>query len=56
MAIVKDSKFQILTELDRILAQQRQPGSKVATKEEEAQLVKNKEIGIFITWYADLGL
>ena len=44
MAIVKDSKFQILTELDRILAQQRQPGSKVATKEEEAQLVKNKEI------------
>jgi hypothetical protein len=44
MAIVKDSKLQILTELDRILAQQKQPGSKVATKEQEAQLVKNKEI------------
>ena len=44
MAIVKNSKLQILTELERILAQQQQPGSKVATKQEEAQLVKNKEI------------
>jgi hypothetical protein len=44
MAIVKDSKTQILTELDRILAEQYRPGSKVATKEEEAQLAKNKEI------------
>ncbi|WP_373542778.1 hypothetical protein [Chamaesiphon sp.] len=44
MAIVKDSKLQILAELDRILAKQKQPGSKVATKEEEAQLVKNQEI------------
>jgi hypothetical protein len=44
MAIVKDSKTQILTELDRILAEQYRPGSKVATKEEEAQLVKNKAI------------
>ena len=44
MAIVKDSKAQILTELDRILAEQYWPGSKVATKEEEAQLVKNKAI------------
>jgi hypothetical protein len=44
MAVVKDSKTQILTELDRILVEQYRPGSKVATKEEEAQLVKNKEI------------
>jgi hypothetical protein len=44
MAMVKDSKTQILTELDRILAEQYRPGSKVATKEEEAQLAKNKEI------------
>jgi hypothetical protein len=44
MAVVKDSKTQILTELDRILAEQYRPGSKVATKEEEAQLAKNKEI------------
>ncbi|WP_041548183.1 hypothetical protein [Chamaesiphon minutus] len=44
MAIVKDSKTQILTELERILAEQYRPGSKVATKEEEAQLAKNKEI------------
>ena len=44
MAIAKDSKTQILTELDRILAEQYRPGSKVATKEEEAQLAKNKEI------------
>jgi hypothetical protein len=44
MAIVKDSKTQILTELDRILAEQYRSGSKVATKEEEAQLAKNKEI------------
>jgi hypothetical protein len=44
MATVKDSKTQILTELDRILAEQYRPGSKVATKEEEAQLAKNKEI------------
>jgi hypothetical protein len=44
MATVKDSKTQILTELNRILAEQYRPGSKVATKEEEAQLVKNKEI------------
>lgn len=44
MAILKNSKIQILTELDRILAEQYQPGSKVATKEEEAQLAKNKEI------------
>ncbi len=44
MAIVKDSKTQILTELNRILAEQYRSGSKVATKEEEAQLAKNKEI------------
>jgi hypothetical protein len=44
MAIIKDSKTQILTELDRILAEQSRSGSKVATKEEEAQLAKNKEI------------
>jgi hypothetical protein len=44
MATVKDSKTQILAELDRILAEQYRPGSKVATKEEEAQLAKNKEI------------
>jgi hypothetical protein len=44
MAIVKDSKSQILANLDRILAEQSRPGSKVATKEEEAQLVKNQEI------------
>lgn len=44
MATVKDSKTQILTELNRILAEQYRPGSKVATKEEEAQLAKNKEI------------
>jgi hypothetical protein len=44
MAVVKDSKTQILTELDRILTEQYRPGSKVATKEEEAQLAKNKEI------------
>ena len=43
MAIVKDSKTQILTELDRILAEQYRPGSKVATKE-EAQQAKNKEM------------
>lgn len=44
MAMVKDSKTQILTELDRILVEQYRPGSKVATKQEEAQLAKNKEI------------
>jgi hypothetical protein len=44
MAVVKDSKTQILAELDRILAEQYRPSSKVATKEEEAQLAKNKEI------------
>jgi hypothetical protein len=44
MAIVKDSKSQILANLDRILAEQSRPGSKVATKEEEAQLVKNQAI------------
>jgi hypothetical protein len=44
MAIVKDSKTQILTELERILAEQNRPSLKVATKEEEAQLAKNKEI------------
>jgi hypothetical protein len=44
MATVKDSKTQILTELNRILAEQYRPGSKVATKEEEAQLAKNKEV------------
>jgi hypothetical protein len=44
MAIVKDSKTQILAELDRILAAQDRPSAKVATKEEEAQLAKNKEI------------
>ena len=44
MATVKDSKSQILANLDRILAEQSRPGSKVATKEEEAQLVKNKAI------------
>jgi hypothetical protein len=44
MAIVKDSKTQILANLDRILAEQSRPGSKVATKEEEAQLIKNQEI------------
>jgi hypothetical protein len=44
MAIVKDSKSQILANLDRILTEQSRPGSKVATKEEEAQLVKNQEI------------
>ncbi len=44
MAIVKDTKAQILTELNRILAEQYRPGAKVATKEEEAQLVKNKAI------------
>ncbi len=43
MAIVKDSKTEILAELDRILDRDR-PSSKVATKEEEAQLAKNKEI------------
>jgi hypothetical protein len=44
MAVVKDSKTQILAELDQILAEQYRPSSKVATKEEEAQLAKNKEI------------
>jgi hypothetical protein len=44
MAIVKDSKSQILANLDRILIEQSRLGSKVATKEEEAQLAKNKEI------------
>jgi hypothetical protein len=44
MAIVKDSKTQILAELDLILAEQYRSGSKVATKEEEAQLVRNKEV------------
>ena len=44
MAAVKDSKSQILANLNRILAEQSNPGSKVATKEEEAQLIKNKEI------------
>ena len=44
MATVKDSKSQILANLNRILTEQSNPGSKVATKEEEAQLVKNKEI------------
>jgi hypothetical protein len=44
MAIVNDSKTQILAELDRILAAQYRPSAKVATKEEEAQLAKNKEI------------
>jgi hypothetical protein len=44
MAIVKDSKSQILANLDQILVEQSRPGSKVATKEEEAQLVKNQEI------------
>lgn len=44
MATVKDSKHQILAELNRILAEQDRLGSKVATKEEEAQLTKNKEI------------
>jgi hypothetical protein len=44
MAVAKDSKTQILGELDRILAEQYRPSSKVATKEEEAQLAKNKEI------------
>ena len=43
MAIVKDSKTEILAELSRILDRDR-PSSKVATKEEEAQLAKNKEI------------
>jgi hypothetical protein len=43
MAIVKDSKTEILAELNRILDRDR-PSSKVATKEEEAQLAKNKEI------------
>lgn len=68
MAIARDRKTQILTELDspqgeaialalayrkygqtlryrqRILAEQYRPGSKVATKEEEAQLAQNKGI------------
>jgi hypothetical protein len=44
MAVVKDSKTQILAELDLILAEQYRSGSKVATKEEEAQLAKNKEV------------
>jgi hypothetical protein len=44
MATVKDSKTQIIAELDRILAEQNRPGFKVATKEEEAQLAKNKAI------------
>jgi hypothetical protein len=44
MAIVKDSKTQILAELDLILAEQYRSGSKVATKEEEAQLARNKEV------------
>jgi hypothetical protein len=44
MAIATDRKTQILTELDLILAAQDQPGSKVATKAEAAQLAKNKEI------------
>ena len=44
MAIVKDSKAQILAELGLILAEQYRSGSKVATKEEEAQLVRNKEV------------
>jgi hypothetical protein len=44
MAIVKDSKTQILAELDLILAEQYRSSSKVATKEEEAQLVRNKEV------------
>jgi DNA repair exonuclease SbcCD ATPase subunit len=43
MALVKDSKTEILAELSRILDRDR-PSSKVATKEEEAQLAKNKEI------------
>jgi hypothetical protein len=53
MAIVKDSKTQILTELDRILAEQYRPGSKVATKQEEAQLAKNKEIVATAATYTD---
>jgi hypothetical protein len=44
MAIAKDRKTQILTELDRILAEQYRSGAQVATKAEEAQLTKNKEI------------
>ena len=44
MAVVKDSKSQILANLNRILTEQSNPGSKVATKEEEAQLIKNKAI------------
>jgi hypothetical protein len=51
MAIVKDSKAQILTELNRILAEQYRPGSKVATKEEEAQLIKNKAIVTKVATY-----
>jgi hypothetical protein len=51
MAIVPDSKTQILAELDRILAQQNRPGSKVATKEEEAQLAKNKQIVVTAAGY-----
>jgi hypothetical protein len=43
MAIVKDSKTEILAELNRILDRDR-PSAKIATKEEEAQLAKNKEI------------
>jgi hypothetical protein len=44
MAVIKDSKAQILAELDLILVEQYRSGSKVATKEEEAQLLRNKEV------------
>ncbi|MFP4007357.1 MAG: hypothetical protein ACLFV6_05025 [Spirulinaceae cyanobacterium] len=43
-ALVKDSKTQILTAFRQLLAQQQQIASKVATKEEEAEKEKNKEL------------
>lgn len=43
-APVKDSKTQILTAFHQLLAQQQQIASKVATKEEEAEKEKNKEL------------
>lgn len=48
---VKDSKAQILTAFRQLLAQQQQITSKVATKEEEAEKEKNKELLEVATTY-----
>lgn len=44
MAIVKDSKSQILSSFQQILSERQRTESRVATKEEEAQKAKNQEI------------